>query len=64
MKLSFSTFNRKILYLTIPTICRKNLTQSDFMDCKIATIEGEEKVCLVGNPNRCQYFEFQLKLGG
>jgi hypothetical protein len=25
-------------------VCRKNLSQSDLMDCKIITIEGEEKV--------------------
>jgi hypothetical protein len=30
------------------TVCRKNLTQSDFMDCKIITIEGEEKVFFGG----------------
>jgi hypothetical protein len=29
-------------------VCRKNLNQSDLMDCKIITIEGEEKVFLVG----------------
>jgi hypothetical protein len=28
----------------MPIVCRKNLTQSDHMDCKIITIEGEEKV--------------------
>jgi hypothetical protein len=30
------------------TVCKKNLSQSDHMDCKIITIEGEEKVFLVG----------------
>jgi hypothetical protein len=29
-------------------VCRKNLSQSDLMDCKIITLEGEEKVFLVG----------------
>jgi hypothetical protein len=48
MKLFFSTFNRKILYLTIPILCRKNLSQSDPMGCKIITIEEEKKVFLVG----------------
>jgi hypothetical protein len=40
----FSTYNRKILYLTMPIVCKKNLNQSDLTDCKIITIEGEEKV--------------------
>jgi hypothetical protein len=44
MKLCFSTSNCKILYLTMLIVCRKNLSQSDNMDCKIITIEGEEKV--------------------
>jgi hypothetical protein len=43
IKLFFSTVNHKIIYLTIIKICRKNLNQSDCMDCKIITIEGEEK---------------------
>jgi hypothetical protein len=34
------------------------------MDCKILTIEGEEKVFLVGSPGCCQCFEIQKKLGG
>jgi hypothetical protein len=25
-------------------VCRKNLNQTDHMDCKIITIEGEEKM--------------------
>jgi hypothetical protein len=29
-------------------VCRKNLSQSDRMDCKIITIEGEEKVFFGG----------------
>jgi hypothetical protein len=29
------------------------------MDCKIITIEGEEKVFLVGSPTCCQCFEIQ-----
>jgi hypothetical protein len=43
MKGCFSTSNPKILYLTMLIVCRKNLNQSDYMDCKIITIEGEEK---------------------
>jgi hypothetical protein len=35
-------------------VCRKNLSQSDLMDCKIITIEGEENVFLVGSPACCQ----------
>jgi hypothetical protein len=50
MKGCFSTFNRKILYLTILIVCRKNLSQSDRMDCKIITIEGEKKVFFGGKP--------------
>jgi hypothetical protein len=34
------------------------------MDCKIITIEREEKVLLVGCTNFYQYFEFLKKLGG
>jgi hypothetical protein len=43
-KLCFSTTNCKILYLTVLTVCRKILSQSDLTDCKIIIIEGEEKV--------------------
>jgi hypothetical protein len=55
MKLFFSTFNHKILYLTIPIVCipmvcRTSLSQNDCTDCKIITCEGEEKVCLGGVP--------------
>jgi hypothetical protein len=45
----FSTFNCEILYLTIPIVCRKNLTQSHHTDCKIVTIEEEEKVFFCGD---------------
>jgi hypothetical protein len=45
-------------------VCGKYLTQSDFMDCKMITIEGEEKVFLVGSFGCSQYFEIQYKLGG
>jgi hypothetical protein len=41
----FSTFNCKHLYLTIPIVCRKNLSQSH---CKIITIEGKEIFFLWG----------------
>jgi hypothetical protein len=47
MKWCFSPSNRKILYLTMLLVCRKNLNQSDHMDWKIITIEGEEKVFVV-----------------
>jgi hypothetical protein len=40
-------------------VCRKNLSQSDLMDCKIITIEGEEKAYLVGSLGCCQCFEIQ-----
>jgi hypothetical protein len=45
-------------------VCRKYLSQSDCMDCKIITIEGEKKVFLEENPDHCQCFEIQHKLGG
>ena len=48
----------------MPIVCRKNLNQNDHMDCKIITLEGEEKVFLVGSLNRCQCFEIQKKIGG
>jgi hypothetical protein len=59
----FSTFNCKILYLTILLVCRNNCSQSNHLDCKIITIEGEETF-LVGCPNCCQCYEIQQKLGG
>jgi hypothetical protein len=59
MKWCFSTSNYKILYLTMLIVCRKNLNQSDLMDCKIITIEGEEKVFLVGSHGCFQCFEIQ-----
>jgi hypothetical protein len=40
IKIKISTSNCKILYLTILVLCRKNLSKSDRMDCKIITIEG------------------------
>jgi hypothetical protein len=40
-------------------VCTKNLSQSDFTDCKIITIEGEEKVFLVGSSGCFQCFEIQ-----
>jgi hypothetical protein len=42
IKWFFSTFNHKILYCA--NNLSKNLSQSDRMDCKIITIEGEGKV--------------------
>jgi hypothetical protein len=60
MKCCFSTSNREILYLTMLIVCRKNLNQSDLMGCKIITIEGEEKVFLVGCPDSYQCFEINI----
>jgi hypothetical protein len=37
-------------------VCTKNLSQSDLMDCKIITLEEEEKVFLVGSSTCCQLF--------
>jgi hypothetical protein len=58
IKWCFSTSNSKILYLNMLIFCRKNLNQSDCIDCKIITNEGEEfffgKV-----PELCQCFEIQ-----
>jgi hypothetical protein len=42
----------------------KNLSQNDLMDCKIITIEGEEKVFLVESQECFQCFEIQKKLSG
>jgi hypothetical protein len=55
----FSTFNHKILNLTIPVVCRKNLNQSDHTDCKIITIDGNKRVSFVKSPDCCQCFEIQ-----
>ena len=35
------------------------MKQIDLTDCKIITIEGEEKKNLVGSLDRCQCFEIQ-----
>jgi hypothetical protein len=43
-EIMFSTSNCKILYLTMLIVFGNNLTQSDLTDCKIITVEGEEKV--------------------
>jgi hypothetical protein len=50
-------FNWKILYLTIPIVCRKNLSHSNYIDCKSITINGNEKVFLVRCLDYCQCFE-------
>jgi hypothetical protein len=42
-EIMFFTSNRKILYLIMLIVCRKNLSQSDLTDCKIITIKEEEK---------------------
>jgi hypothetical protein len=52
----FSTSNCKVLYPTIPIICRKKLAQSDGMDCNIITIEGEEKNYFEGVPRLLSMF--------
>jgi hypothetical protein len=41
MKWCSSTSNYKILYLIMLTICRKNLTQRDLMDCR-------SRKCIIG----------------
>jgi hypothetical protein len=59
-EMMFSTSNRKIIYLTMLIVCRKNLTQSDHMDCKIITIEGEGKKSFLVVSHGCfQCFEIQ-----
>jgi hypothetical protein len=40
-------------------VCRKNLSQSDLTDCKIITIEGEEKAFLEEIHGCFQCFEIQ-----
>ena len=60
----FSTSNQKILYLTMPIVRRKNLSQTDLMDCKTKTLEVQEKLFLMGSLDCCQCFEIQKKLGG
>ena len=59
MKGSLSTFNHKILNRTISIVCRKNLTQSDHMDCKIITIEGKKIAFFLGTWDCCQRFEIR-----
>ena len=46
----FLTSNCKVLYLTMPIVCRKNLNQNVHMDCKIITLEEEEKVLFGEEP--------------
>jgi hypothetical protein len=58
-EMMISTFNCKNLYLIMLIVCRKNLCQSDRMDCKIMTIEVEEKVFLMESPDRCECIEIQ-----
>ena len=43
----------------MPIVCRKNLSQSDLIDCKIIILEEEEKHFLVGSLDGCQCFEIQ-----
>ena len=58
-EMMFFYFQCKIFYLTMLIVCKKHLSQSDLMDCKIITTEREEKVFLEGSLNGCQYFEIQ-----
>jgi hypothetical protein len=51
-----STSNQRILYLTMLIVCRKNLSQSDRKDCKIITIEEEEKILFGGHPGSLLMF--------
>jgi hypothetical protein len=46
------------MYLAMLILSRKNISQRHFTDCKIITIEGEEKVILVGCPNCYQFLKF------
>jgi hypothetical protein len=55
MKWCYSTSNYMIFYLTMLIVCNKNLSQSDLTDCKIITIEGEEKV-FGGEPGSLSMF--------
>jgi hypothetical protein len=48
MKYLFTTFNHKILNLTILTLCKKNLSQSDCIDQKIIIYERKRKVLWMG----------------
>jgi hypothetical protein len=56
MKWCFSTSNRKILYLIMLIVCRKNLSQSDLTDYKIITIDGKEKVFFGEEPRSLSMF--------
>jgi hypothetical protein len=40
-------------------LCRKNLSQSEYVDYKILTIEGEKNVFWMGSPTCYQCFEIQ-----
>jgi hypothetical protein len=40
-------------------VCRENLIHSDYIDCKIVTIEGGKKGFLVGCLDYCHCFEVQ-----
>jgi hypothetical protein len=51
-EMMFSTTNHKILYLIMLIVYRKNLSQTDLMDCKIIIIEGEALIVNVLNLNR------------
>jgi hypothetical protein len=62
MKLCYSTSNHKILYLIMTIVCRKNLNQSNLMDCKIITIEREEKVFFCDEPRLLSIFLNSTKI--
>jgi hypothetical protein len=61
MKWCFSTSNCKILYLTMLVDCRRNLSQSDLMECKIITIEKKEKV-FGGEPGSLSMFWYSKEI--
>jgi hypothetical protein len=47
------------MYLIVLIVCKKKFSQSDCTNCKIITIEEEEKICLVGSQDCCQWFQIQ-----
>jgi hypothetical protein len=40
----------------MPIGCRKNLSQSELTDCKVITIEGENKIKFGGEPGSLSMF--------
>jgi hypothetical protein len=62
MKWFLFAFKRKILYLTIIIICKKNLGQSGHTDCKILTIKWEKQVFVGGVPRLLSMFWNSIKI--